>query len=47
VPGNISNKRYFALYFFHNHAALKVHGTGPYFYLPEMESHLEARLWNG
>ena len=36
----------FALYFFHNHAALKAAGTGPYFYLPKMESHLEARLWN-
>lgn len=36
----------FALYFFHNHAALKARNTGPYFYLPKMESHLEARLWN-
>jgi len=36
----------FGLYFFHNHAELKKHGTGPYFYLPKMESHLEARLWN-
>lgn len=36
----------FALYFFHNHARLKARGTGPYFYLPKMESHLEARLWN-
>jgi len=36
----------FGLYFFHNHAELKAHGTGPYFYLPKMESHLEARLWN-
>ena len=36
----------FGLYFFHNHAALKQAGTGPYFYLPKMESHLEARLWN-
>ncbi len=36
----------FALYFFHNHAALKAIGSGPYFYLPKMESHLEARLWN-
>jgi malate synthase len=34
------------LYFFHNHARLKARGTGPYFYLPKMESHLEARLWN-
>ncbi len=36
----------FALYFFHNHAALKAKGSGPYFYLPKMEGHLEARLWN-
>ncbi|KAJ3207797.1 hypothetical protein HDU67_007209 [Dinochytrium kinnereticum] len=36
----------FALYFFHNvHQTLKI-GAGPYFYLPKMESHLEARLWN-
>src|SRR3954466_497574 len=36
----------FGLYFFHNAAALKEAGTGPYFYLPKMQSHLEARLWN-
>ena len=36
----------FGLYFFHNAAALIERGTGPYFYLPKMESHLEARLWN-
>jgi malate synthase len=36
----------FALYLGNNHAALKKNGTGPYFYLPKMESHLEARLWN-
>ncbi len=36
----------FTLYFFHNHAALQERGTGPYFYLPKLESHLEARLWN-
>ncbi len=35
----------FGLYLFHNHAALKARGTGPYFYLPKLESHLEARLW--
>ncbi|WP_374763210.1 malate synthase A [Yunchengibacter salinarum] len=35
----------FALYLFHNHAALKANGSGPYFYLPKMEHHLEARLW--
>ena len=36
----------FGLYVYHNHAALKAAGTGPYFYLPKLESHLEARLWN-
>lgn len=36
----------FGLYFFHNAKALTQNGTGPYFYLPKMESHLEARLWN-
>jgi malate synthase len=36
----------FGLYLFHNAAELKARGTGPYFYLPKMESHLEARLWN-
>jgi malate synthase len=36
----------FALYFFHNTAELLRRGTGPYFYLPKLESHLEARLWN-
>src|SRR5579859_2307706 len=36
----------FALYLANNHAALKQRGTGPYFYLPKLESHLEARLWN-
>jgi malate synthase len=36
----------FGLYFFHNVDALRQAGTGPYFYLPKMESHLEARLWN-
>src|SRR5688572_28005327 len=36
----------FGLYFFHNARALLERGTGPYFYLPKMESHLEARLWN-
>ncbi len=36
----------FGLYFFHNAAALVERGTGPYFYLPKMESHREARLWN-
>jgi malate synthase len=36
----------FGLYFFHNAKSLMSRGTGPYFYLPKMESHLEARLWN-
>jgi malate synthase len=36
----------FALYMFHNAKELVARGTGPYFYLPKMESHLEARLWN-
>ncbi len=36
----------FGLYFFHNAHELAERGTGPYFYLPKMESHLEARLWN-
>ncbi|PVG84870.1 malate synthase A [Nocardioides gansuensis] len=36
----------FGLYFFHNAAQLLARGSGPYFYLPKMESHLEARLWN-
>ncbi len=35
-----------ALYLFHNHRTLKAQGSGPYFYLPKMQSHLEARLWN-
>jgi malate synthase len=36
----------FGLYFFHNARRLLERGTGPYFYLPKLESHLEARLWN-
>jgi malate synthase len=36
----------FALYFFHNAKELVSRGTGPYFYLPKLESYLEARLWN-
>ena len=36
----------FGLYFFHNAGALVARGTGPYFYLPKIESRLEARLWN-
>jgi len=36
----------FGLYFFHNAKKLIANGSGPYFYLPKLESHLEARLWN-
>ena len=36
----------FGLYVFHNASELAARGTGPYFYLPKLESHLEARLWN-
>jgi malate synthase len=43
VPGMLVD---FGLYFFHNAKELLARGTGPYFYLPKMESHLEARLWN-
>jgi malate synthase len=43
APGGIVD---FGLYFFHNAKAALAKGTGPYFYLPKMQSHLEARLWN-
>jgi malate synthase len=43
VPAGIFD---FGLYFFHNTSTLIDLGSGPYFYLPKMESHLEARLWN-
>jgi malate synthase len=36
----------FGLYFFHNARRLLAKGAGPYFYVPKLESHLEARLWN-
>jgi malate synthase len=36
----------FGFYFFHNARELLARGSGPYFYLPKLESHLEARLWN-
>jgi len=36
----------FGLYFFHNARRLLAQGRGPYFYLPKIENHLEARLWN-
>jgi malate synthase len=43
IPGMLFD---FGMYLFHNAAALKAAGTGPYFYLPKIQSHLEARLWN-
>jgi malate synthase len=43
VPGALVD---FGLYFFHNAAALIERESGPYFYLPKLESHREARLWN-
>src|ERR687896_640371 len=43
VPGGLFD---FGLYFFHNAQTLLDSGSGPYFYLPKLESHLEARLWN-
>ncbi|HXV40093.1 MAG TPA: malate synthase A [Steroidobacteraceae bacterium] len=42
VPGALVD---FGLYLFHNAAELRRRGTGPYFYLPKLEGHLEARLW--
>ncbi len=42
-PGSLFD---FGLFFFHNAKELLSRGTGPYFYLPKLESHLEARLWN-
>ncbi len=43
IPGCLFD---FGLYFFHNAAELIARGSGPYFYLPKLQSHLEARLWN-
>lgn len=43
IPGGLFD---FGLYFFHNAKELLARGSGAYFYLPKMESHLEARLWN-
>ena len=43
VSGSIFD---FAVFLANNHASLAAHHTGPYFYLPKLESHLEARLWN-
>src|SRR6267378_6555184 len=43
VPGALLD---FGLYFFHNAHELLAQNTGPYFYLPKLESHREARIWN-
>ncbi len=43
IPGAFVD---YGLYLFHNAKALKEHATGPYFYLPKLENHLEARLWS-
>ena len=43
IPGSLFD---FGLYFFHNVRPAMARGTAPYFYLPKLESHLEARLWN-
>jgi malate synthase len=43
VPGGLFD---FGLYAFHNAAYLLANGSGPYFYLPKLESHYEAALWN-
>jgi malate synthase len=43
IPGCLLD---FGLYFFHNARELLARGTGPYFYLPKLESHREARIWN-
>jgi malate synthase len=42
IPGGLFD---FALYFYHNYHQLLAKGSGPYFYLPKLESHLEARWW--
>lgn len=42
IPGAFVD---FGLFLWHNHAALRERGTGPYFYLPKLEGHREARLW--
>lgn len=43
IPGALFD---FGMYFFHNARELLNRGSGPYFYLPKLQSHLEARLWN-
>lgn len=43
IPGSLFD---FALYFFNNHKALLQKGSGPYFYLPKLQSHHEAKWWS-
>jgi malate synthase len=43
IPASLMD---FGLFFFHNSKKLIEKGSGPYFYLPKLQSHLEARLWN-
>jgi len=43
VPASLFD---FGLYLYHNHSKLRDNGTGPYYYLPKLENHLEAALWN-
>ncbi len=43
IPGSLFD---FGFYFFHNAAQLLAQGSGPYFYLPKLQSHHEAQLWN-
>ncbi|MEB6607400.1 malate synthase A [Aeromonas sanarellii] len=43
IPGGLFD---FALYFLHNHKALLAKGSGPYFYVPKLQSHLEGRWWS-
>lgn len=42
IPGALFD---FAMYFYHNYRQLLAKGSGPYFYIPKLESHLEARWW--
>lgn len=42
IPGSLFD---FALYFYHNYRQLLAKGSGPYFYIPKLESHVEARWW--
>ncbi len=43
IPGALMD---FGLFFFHNAAHMSANGTGPFFYIPKLESHQEAELWN-